>query len=250
MNEFDRSLIKWLIEDIEGGVADLSKDRGGWTYKGLSSRYFPEVRTMYENGTITDEYVYQVYYREYMLSIAYYKDLAKKLPWFVKLAFPAKVHGSGFRQLTKVTQRGLNTLGMKLVTDGLFGPKTARALLSLDKRQEQSLIDFIRSNFDDLVLARQKSVGAYQAGIRNRVIKEYDFAFDRNVSMPDSIGPSEVIASAKLPSVSPGVNRPVVQVADSQGWEQLPVGMDTVIEIRGVDYASNTASPSADSVTT
>ncbi len=251
MNDFDKDLIRWLINDIEGQVSNLAGDRGGWTYQGLSSRYYPEIKELYEAGKLTQAHVDRVYYVDYLLSIPYYKDLSTKYPWFIKLLFPAKVHGAGDEQLMFVVQDSLRKQSFTVSSDGILGPKTARAILSLSKAQEQVLIDDIRSNFDNLVLARQRSVGAHPDGIRNRLIKEHAHAFGTLTgTTPMSILPTAdtVIASAKLSSVSPEVNRSGLQVVESHGWEQLPLGMDIVIEIRGVDHASNTFVPPARSV--
>jgi lysozyme family protein len=243
MDNFDIGMIEWLIRDIEGDVADLSQDRGGWTYKGLSSRYFPEIKTMYENGTLTDSHVYRVYYTEYIANIPLYKELKDQVPWLVKLIFPAKVHGSGDEDLAIATQSFLRTSTLFPVkVDGIFGRKTAQAVLSLNKQELQRLELHILDSRDTLVAKRIASVGAYPDGIRNRVLKEFSFAFNGAVDFigREPTSSDAVAAYAKLSSVSAGAGKPAsVQVVDAHGWEQLPLGMDITIEIRGTQHASN-----------
>lgn len=242
MNKFDTEMITWLLKDIEGDVADLSKDRGGWTYKGLSSRYFPEVREMYDAGTLTDAYIYRVYYTAYIKTIPMRKELQKRVPWLYTLLFSGRVHGSGDEQLTREVQSFLRTSSSyPVVVDGIFGGNTARAVLSLNEVELDRLSLHIRSSQDTLADLRVASVGAYPEGIRNRVEKEFTRAFGTRVPQSDKVSqPSDAVkAYAKLSSVSSSQNARSVQVVDAHGWEQLPLGMDITIEIRGVDHASS-----------
>lgn len=250
MNKFDTEMINWLLKDIEGDVADLSMDRGGWTYKGLSSRYFPEVREMYDAGTLTDSYIYRVYYTEYIKTIPMRKELQRRVPWLYTLLFSGKVHGSGDEHLTREVQSFLRMSTMYPVTvDGIFGGKTAHAVLSLNDVELNRLSLHIRSSQDTLADLRISSVGAYPVGIRNRVAKEFAHAFNGGVIKSDTVSqPSDAVkAYAKLSSVSSSHGTSgSVQVVDAHGWEQLPLGMDITIEIRGVDHASSTITSSAE----
>jgi lysozyme family protein len=243
MNKFDTEMIDWLLQDIEGDVADLSNDRGGWTYKGLSSRYFPEIRDMYNAGTLTDAYIYRIYYTEYIKPVPMRKELQKRVPWLYTLLFSGRVHGSGDEDFTREVQSFLRTsTHYPVIVDGIFGGETARAVLSLNDVELNRLSLHLRSRQDTLADLRIASVGAYPDGIRNRVKKEFDRAFNTSVPQSDQVSQSSdaVKAYAKLSSVSSSQNARSVQVVDAHGWEQLPLGMDITIEIRGVDHASST----------
>lgn len=243
MDKFEFDMIDWLIRDVEGDVADLANDSGGWTYKGLSSRFYPEIKDMYDKGTLTDAHVYRIYYTDYILTIPNYAALKSRAPWLVKLLFPAKVHGSGDEHITVVIQQFLrrNTLN-QVAVDGIFGSNTSKAILELNAQTLTSLRNAILEARADLAALRIKSVGAYSDGIRNRVNKEFEFAFSSPVSSgdQDSTTSDAVIAYAKLSSVSSSpVTARGVQVVESHGWEQLPLGMDIIIEVRGNNHASN-----------
>lgn len=244
MEKFEIEMIDWLINDIEGGVADLSNDSGGWTYKGLSSRYYPEIKEMYESGSLTDAHIRRVYYTDYIRTIPGYDRLRVRAPWLVKLLFPAKVHGSGDEHITVVIQQFLRRdANVMVIADGIFGRNTSDAVLALSDKQILDLRNTILDARVSLTERRIQSVGAYSNGIRNRVNKEFEFAFSAPVtsSIQGSTSSDAVIAYAKLSSVSSSpVTTRGVQVVESHGWEQLPLGMDIIIEVRGNNHASNT----------
>lgn len=237
MNDFEKGLLD-LIFSLEGGASDLKGDSGGWTYKGVSSRYYPEIKTMYESRDPNiDDYVESIYLTGYIRSIFGYEELVPTYPWLVKLLVPAKVHGSGDEDLVELVQRRLVDFGYAIIVDGQLGPKTLDALLSLSGEQKLALKSSIQSSQAILAESRVQAVGGYRNGVLNRVRDEFLNAFD-DEDPSTYLGNDSVQTAALSIKVDPG--SPVV--VSSDGWEDLPLGLDLTIEIRNSAYASNSIS--------
>jgi lysozyme family protein len=239
MNDFERDTITDLVEHLEGYKANLAKDRGGWTYMGLSTRYYPEIKSLYDTGNLTRDFVYKVYLRDYLSTIPMYSQLSKTVPWLVKLIFFGKVHGTGDEQYTAKIQQFLNSIGSQSVkVDGIMGRKTASAVLELSQGEQDDLARYLIAHKSQLAASRVKSVGAYANGIRNRIETEFSLAFsDVRKGRVSPSGNQITKSVGLLASVTTLRDRPQV-VGD---WSLYKLGTSGInIQVKGKSNASNT----------
>jgi lysozyme family protein len=242
MTVFEQELIDFLLT-LEGNQSNLAGDTGGWTYRGLSERFYPQVKQRFAaNDPDLDSYVEQIYLTDYLQSIYGYDVLVNEFPWLVKLLFPAKVHGAGDEHIIEVVQRQLSALVGNVTIDGVLGPKTLRMLLSLSNEQRLTLRHALIESMDELIQRRVSSVGGYENGIANRVRSNFMNAFGNSKSINGPM--SERDDNVKTAKLSVIVNPTSAEIVSSDGWEDLPLGLDLTIEIRNADYASNIISTS------
>jgi lysozyme family protein len=243
MNKYERQQINFVLS-LEGGVADLVGDSGGWTYKGLSSKYYPHIKEMYDrNDPNLDDYVDSVYLNDYLRAIYGYDQLVEHAEWLVSLLFPAKVHGSGDEDFISVVQDYLSLTGFITKIDGFLGPDTLEGILALSTEDLGGLQEYVLSKRDWLIESRVRSVGGYHRGIANRVLRTLENALGNanvyaNLSGVDP-GPTSDISKAKL-SMIVGSDGKVH--LDASGWEDLPLSLDLTVEIRSKDHASHSIS--------
>jgi lysozyme family protein len=237
MTVFEQELIDFLLT-LEGEQSNLAGDSGGWTYRGLSERFYPQVKQRFAaNDPELDSYVEQVYLTDYLRSIYGYDVLVKEFPWLIKLLFPAKVHGAGDEHIIEVVQRQLCALVGEITIDGVLGPKTLRMLLSLSNEQRLTLRHALIESMDELIRRRVSSVGGYENGIANRVRSNFMNAFDDSRAIDSPVGGrDDNVKTAKLSVI---INPTSAEIVSSDGWEDLPLGLDLTIEIRNASYASD-----------
>jgi lysozyme family protein len=169
-------IIKFMIDDIEGGYADLAGDRGGETVYGISSRWFPSEYQKIVNGEWSIADVTSFYAREFAGRIVRFDDLLALDPRFATILLYGKVHGTGLRDYTRVIQRSLVDRGIDLKIDGSWGPRTAGALLAATRQQRDEIFSDIVDARSSLIESRTKSVGGYENGMRNRINKVLIYA--------------------------------------------------------------------------
>lgn len=248
MDNFDVQLIKWITSDaMEGKISTLAKDRGGLTYMGLSSRIYPWVESYVNSeGRVPYDKVQEVYYTDYLTKIYGYEYLKSDYTWLVPLLFAGKVHGVGDEHYVEVIQQSLNDLGYFIKVDGFMGHETLSALKLLSTDDRDSLRRSVWSSREILADKRALAVGAYPDSIKARVGREFAHAsvvskaLTNSESVVVAVDNMSVVAHAKLSSVLATDNSVGLEIVSSDGWEQLPLGLDVTIEIRGVHHASNT----------
>jgi len=161
------------LMSIEGG---FTLDGGNPTYRGISSRIYPELKAEIESQTLSDDVVSDIYRNDYLYRILGYEWLESEHPELLWLLFVGKVHGSGDEDYIRIMQTELNKLNNSLSIDGILGPKTLQALKSVRRSDRNKIFSSILESSADLVSFRQDSVGYARKGIANRVLKELEFA--------------------------------------------------------------------------
>lgn len=159
-------------------VSVLEGDRGGVTQGGISSNAYPHLYEQISNGSLSEEQILTIYRDDYLRKIYGWEWLLEHAPSLLQLLFTAKVHGSGFRHYTSLIQELLNDRkGFDLDIDGIWGPKTFRALSEIIGQGDLILIaQSIDENTKKLQQMRVASVGSSKlsSGIASRVQNEIE----------------------------------------------------------------------------
>jgi lysozyme family protein len=172
---YEQQLVTALFT-LEGVDSDLKDDRGGPTLFGVSSRVFPEVYEALRSGTMSTDQLGRFYIERFMHTIPQWDILSRRSPMIGALLFFGKVHGSGDEEYTSAIQTYLNELGYSLKVDGVLGPISSDALLSVSRLKLRALEEALIEQVPSFIKQRQIAVGSYANGIANRVRKEFDFA--------------------------------------------------------------------------
>jgi len=177
-----RKTILESIEVLEGQWnvgSELAGDRGGYTQGGISTRAYPQFADMIESGDLPRETIDRIYFVDYYSTIAGFELLEMDFPQLMSVLYHGKVHGTGIRDYTIIVQRFINDkLFGNLEVDGVWGPKTAEAVLHLNSLWKARLWDAIKRSETKLQTQRVKSVNSssLSKGIRNRVSNEIRLA--------------------------------------------------------------------------
>lgn len=167
------------LTEIEGGLANDPRDRGGVTYIGLSSRTYPEWAEEIASGSMTIKQVKEIYRTDYWNSIHGIEWLEVRMPELAWLLFISKVHGAGDEHLVELIQGWINDQVRRnapLAVDGIFGPKTLGVLQTMLLDQRAALMSHIYGNVVELAKRRGKSVGYSYEAIERRVVREHEIA--------------------------------------------------------------------------
>lgn len=167
-----------FLDELEGGLASIKGDRGGITYRGISSGQYPELKDRIAAGDLTDRQVETIYAKDYYYvidGIDWLEIYAPDLAW---LLFIGSVHGSGDNHLVEVIQHGLSKVGYPVKVDGIWGLRTSNAL----QRSWMEHSGYIRDKIDNAVdrLAQRRSISVGISGkddaIATRVRREHAIA--------------------------------------------------------------------------
>jgi len=122
-----RAALKFTLEN-EGLY---SYDDGAETYRGISRRYYPEWEgwRYLDRGDReeADRYVASFYYQRFWLPLR-----CHRLPVPLAMALFDYAVNAGIRKAVTDLQKSLNELGADIAVDGIMGPVTVNAILSLD----------------------------------------------------------------------------------------------------------------------
>lgn len=208
-----RQIISQVIDNLEGGKAQISGDSGGRTLFGLTEKYHPEfIREFWGEPSLKSppregarDAAISIYFDEYLTHIRGWQWLMDNVPWLLALLMFGRVHGAGFRQYVREVQRSLVKQGHVVVVDGLWGPATLAALQSLTPVERNRMYMDLSAAQPSLIRARQRSVRAGGAigvdkGIRNRVVEEFNLA---SAYRPRDLDPSQMAAYAALGATPP-----------------------------------------------
>ena len=108
---------------VEGGYVNNPNDPGGETKYGISKRSYPDV----DIKNLTKEEAKEIYIKDY-----WNKYKCNELPYPVNFVYVDAIINSGPKTSGKLLQESANVLGHNLVVDGLVGPKTRKAVSSID----------------------------------------------------------------------------------------------------------------------
>lgn len=167
-----------FISELEGGYADIQGDRGGVTFKGISSRAYPELVEKIRNQSLSENEIEKIYSDDYYYNIAGVNWMESNAPDVAWLLFIGAIHGVGDEHLTVVIQDTLNSLGASLKVDGVWGSRTFKALRNSWSEYSNVIRKVIDSNAEELANRRAKAVGieSKMAAIYDRVMKEHAIA--------------------------------------------------------------------------
>jgi lysozyme family protein len=144
---FDEIMSIILHRRIEGGdqIVENPRDPGGLTKWGISLRANPELG---RDGIInlTKEKALKIYRKNYWQPAS-----ITKYPSMLRLAIMDGSVNHGVRRHNEIVQQAANSLGSKLVVDGLVGPKTLAAIKGFDK------VDFLVALLETRMRVYQQS---------------------------------------------------------------------------------------------
>ncbi len=145
----------------EGGYANIKSDKGGETYKGIARNYHPywagwsiiDREKAKKGGTLPHNYIINSEVLNNLVASFYRVNFWERLnlgkiynETLQDIIFDFAVN-SGKRAIVKV-QRLLNELfGKNLLTDGILGNKTARAINNCDAEQLFNAIKLMREEY-------------------------------------------------------------------------------------------------------
>lgn len=184
--------------ELEGGYVNHPSDPGGATMYGLSSKWNPSLRSKIINQTLTIEEARLHYYKNYYINNYRINDLPAPLRFII---FDQRVHGSDSLSVIQAWYNNrLRDKRSRLSVDGVYGPKTFRALHSIDWTVVESngattllnLLTYLIYTVKDsgiaaakLIAGRQESLGLphydYTNGMINRFKKRYSHAREMEV---------------------------------------------------------------------
>lgn len=127
--------------DENGGWNHHPSDHGGPTQWGIAANYNPKYAEKIKKKKLSYEEALGIYYNKYYKPIY---NIDKLPPSIGFILFDARVHGS-----IRTDARDLQTLvnvvsGARLKTDGVYGPKTYRAISQLSGPQLTSILSMMR----------------------------------------------------------------------------------------------------------
>jgi lysozyme family protein len=118
-------MIEFIIDRIEKGYSNNPKDKGGETNWGISVRAYPELEGKIKNLSKDD--AKKIYRRDYFTPAG-----IAKYPARVRLAVLDGAINLGITRNNKIVQKTLNSMGHKLLVDGVMGPLTLAAVQKSD----------------------------------------------------------------------------------------------------------------------
>jgi lysozyme family protein len=169
-----------LVLSAEGGYSNLSADRGGETYKGITRKNFPswkgwtiidQYKPLKHNQIINlpllDEAIKDFYYINFWLPL----NLDSINPKIAALTFDFAVNSgtkTAARALQKVTK---DTTGAKIIVDGVIGKKTIDAINQAPAKKIFDALMQHRVNFYKTLVANDPSQSIFITGWLNRLSK-------------------------------------------------------------------------------
>ena len=153
-----------VILSFEGGLADNPSDRGGRTYKGITSATWKAWLTSMDRplrdvATATDEEIGQIYKRNYWDAVR-----GDQLPAPLDLVLFDSAVNHGPRTPIKWLQRALG-----VTADGSIGPQTLQALTGKNPVSIANAVLDQRSSFYDYIVSQNASQGQFLPGWRRRI---------------------------------------------------------------------------------
>jgi lysozyme family protein len=165
---FDKTIEFEVGNYPNGGWSNKTKEWEGCVQWGLAAKYHADLAFKINGGMLSRDEAKAVYYKEYYLPIY---GISQVDPGIGFLLFDTRVHGN-FRTLIKYIQRYLNACGAKLAVDGLYGPKTSKMLILLDKNSAQDFLAWFKRCAEEMGREAAARVAAIQVSEHTKV---FDF---------------------------------------------------------------------------
>jgi lysozyme family protein len=150
-------VLKW-----EGGLTDDPDDPGGRTNRGITQREYDRFRKSkglptQDVAEISDDEVNEIYYRNYWKAVR-----CDELPVPLRLVVFDTAVNMGVMTSVKLLQQALNEFliqDRKLKVDGILGPKTLEAALSMNAQAvAKKMLEFRLYRYCDIVKGNPKLV--------------------------------------------------------------------------------------------
>jgi lysozyme family protein len=158
--------------EFEGAWSNDDRDPGGATMWGLTERFNPELASKIRNRTLRKDEALDAIYKKYFLPLARIEDVNKAIGFIV---FDARFHGMS--EAIKSLQTHISgILGIRLVIDGVWGEKTAKAALMLTPDNVLAVLNKLKQESRALGESAANRVIAYQQA-HNMPVYDYENGF-------------------------------------------------------------------------
>ena len=182
MSDFEKCITKTLryegVSSSSEGYVDHPNDRGGATKYGISYSFVKDtgdIEFFDMNGDLkidkrdiqllTFEKAVEAY-KKYFWDVFDLDNIVNNKKAF--LIFDAAVN-HGIKGATKLLQRTLNVCGFDLKVDGIYGPKTKRALQECDTEEFVAAFQQKRTSLYQTIVNNNPSQNVFLKGWLNRI---------------------------------------------------------------------------------
>ncbi len=161
--------------DIEGGIADIKEDRGGYTNLGITipflSQYLGRQATVSDINNLTKPEAAAAYYKNIWCGLA----IEQFPPWAREAMFNAACGSLWlFHRMIPELQRIVGA-----TPDGYWGPQSAAAAarVTLTRKGHNDMINALCEQYETIV-ATDESQHIFALGWYRRAFKLFDFGYE------------------------------------------------------------------------